>query len=149
MPTFRATLLAHGRTATGFEVPPEIVEELDAGKRPAVTVTINGHTYRSSIAPRGDRFLLGVSADNRTAASVQAGDEVDVHVELDTQPRTVVVPSALQEQLETNSQARAAYEQLSYSRRQRLVLPIQQAKTPETRARRVDKAIEELKAQKP
>ena len=92
---FRTTLLLHGKTATGVVVPEEVVEELGGGKRPAVQVTINHHTYRSTVAPRRDRFLLGVSAENREQAGVTAGSKIEVELQLDTAARTVEVPPDL------------------------------------------------------
>ena len=89
---FRATLETEGKTATGINVPAEVVDALGAGKRPRVTVTINGHTYRSSVAVLGGRYMLGVSAENRAAAGVEGGQDVDVDLELDTAPREVTVP---------------------------------------------------------
>jgi hypothetical protein len=143
---FRAVLEQSGRTATGMEVPAEVVSTLGAGKRPAVRVTINGHTYRSSVASMGGRFMLGVSAENRTAAGVSAGDVLDVEVALDTEPREVTVPADLATALAADPVARAAFEALSYSAKQRYVLPIEQAKAPETRARRVAKTVESLRS---
>ena len=92
---FRTTVELGGRTATGLRVPAEIVEALGSGKKPAVRVTIGGHTYRSTVATRGGVYLLPLSGENRTAAGVAAGDEVDVDIELDDQPREVTVPDDL------------------------------------------------------
>src|SRR3954451_16021311 len=92
---FTAKLELAGKTATGMEVPPEVVEALGGGKRPAVVVTIGAHTWRTTIMPYRDRILLGVSAENREAAGVRAGDVLDVEVELDTTPREVEVPDDL------------------------------------------------------
>ena len=75
---FRAKLELAGKTATGMEVPAKVVDILGAGKRPPVRVTINGYTYRNTVAVYGGRFLLGVSAQNREGARVAAGDVVDV-----------------------------------------------------------------------
>jgi Bacteriocin-protection, YdeI or OmpD-Associated/Domain of unknown function (DUF1905) len=138
---FRATLFLAGKTATGFEVPAEVVEGLGAGKKPPVRVTIGEYTYRSTIAPRGDRFLVGVSAEHRQGAGVAAGDVVDVELELDTQPREVSVPADLAAALEGDRKASEFFESLSYTHKRAYVLPIEQAKTPETRERRVAKAI--------
>jgi Bacteriocin-protection, YdeI or OmpD-Associated/Domain of unknown function (DUF1905) len=142
---FRTVILAAGKTATGIEIPPEVVESLGAGRKPPIRVTIGAHTYRSTVASRGDRYLVGVSAENRAAAAVAAGDEVDVDIELDTEPREVAVPPDLAEALAAEPDARAFYESLSYSQRQRLVLPIEQAKQAETRERRVEKALAMLR----
>ena len=95
MPRFRATIELHGRTATGIEVPSEVVDGLDAGRRPPVRVTIGSHSYRTTVASRGGRFLVPLSAEQRAGAGVAAGDEVDVDVELDTAPREVDVPADL------------------------------------------------------
>jgi hypothetical protein len=138
---FQATLLLAGKTATGIEVPPEVVQALDAGKKPAVRVTLDGYSYRSTIARRGERFLVGVSAEHREHAGVAAGDLLNVELELDTEPREVSVPADLAAALDADSKARAFFESLSYSQRKWYVLPIEQAKTPETRERRIRKAI--------
>jgi Domain of unknown function (DUF1905) len=74
----------------GLEVPPEVVAALGGGKRPAVTITINGHAWKSRVAIMGGRYLLGLSNANRRAAGVVTGDEVEVEVELDAEPRVVV-----------------------------------------------------------
>jgi Bacteriocin-protection, YdeI or OmpD-Associated/Domain of unknown function (DUF1905) len=139
--TFRATIEQGGKTATGIEVPEEVVEALGAGKRPPVRVTIKGHSYRSSVASRGGRFLVGVSAENRRLVGVEAGDEVDVELELDTAPRTVTVSPDFAVALETDKKAKAFFDGLSYSQKQWYVLPIEEAKKPETRERRIEKAI--------
>jgi hypothetical protein len=142
---FRTTIELGGRTATGLEVPAEVVDGLGVGKKPPVRVTIGGHTYRSTVAVMGGRYLLPLSAENRSAAGVAAGDEVDVDVELDTEPREVAVPADLSAALEGDDAAREAFERLSYSHRRRHVMAIEEAKTPETRQRRVIKALEMLR----
>jgi len=139
---FRAVLLLSGKTATGIRVPPEIVEELGPGKRPAVLVTINSYTYRSTVAVMGGEFMLPVSAEVRDHAGIAAGDEVDVELELDTAPRELTVPDDLARALAHDPEARRVFEQLSYSNRRRHVLAVEGAKTPETRQRRIAKAVE-------
>jgi hypothetical protein len=142
---FRAPLLLAGKTATGFVVPDEAVAALGPGKRPAVLVTINGYTYRNTIAPMGGMFMLGVSAEHRAGAGVAAGDELDVVLALDTQPREVEVPEDFAAALDRDAEARKCFDGLSYSIRRRYVLSIDGAKTAETRARRIGKAIAELR----
>ena len=142
---FRATLESNGKTATGIQVPDEVVETLGAGRKPAVRVSIAGHTYRSTIASRGGRYLLGVSAENRERAGVAAGDELDVELELDTEPREVTVPPDLAALLDRHAEARRFYEGLSTSRRKAIVLGIEGAKTAETRQRRIEKAVAQLR----
>jgi len=141
---FRATVELGGKTATGVVVPPEIVAGLGSSKRPPVRVTINGYTYRSSIASMGGRFLLSVSADVRDKAGVQAGDDVDIEVELDTEPREVNVPADFAAALAARPEAKSFFDGLSYSNRSRFVLSIEGAKTDETRQRRIDKAVVQL-----
>jgi hypothetical protein len=142
--TFRATLELGGKTATGIEVPDGIVESLGAGRRPPVRVTIQGHSYPSTIASMGGRFMLPVSAENRSCAGVAAGDELDVRLELDTTPRTVDVPADLADALGRDTAAKRRFDQLSYSNQRRYVLSVESAKQPETRQRRIEKTVAEL-----
>jgi hypothetical protein len=141
---FRATILLNGKTACGFKVPPGVVAALGQGKRPPVKVTIGAHTYRSTVAVYGDGYMLGVSAENRAASGVKAGDEVDVDLELDTAAREVTVPPDFAAALDNNAGAKRFFDGLSYSNRLRFVLSIEDAKTPETRQRRIDKAVSQL-----
>jgi hypothetical protein len=134
---FSTTVELGGKTATGMEVPDEVVTSLGAGKKPAVQVTVNGHTYRSTIATMGGRFLLPLSAENRTAAGVAAGDAVEVDVELDTAPRTVEVPADLAAALDADPPVRGRFDALSYSLQRRHVLAVEGARTEATRERRV------------
>jgi uncharacterized protein DUF1905/bacteriocin resistance YdeI/OmpD-like protein len=142
---FRATLELGGKTATGIAVPQKVVTSLGTSKRPAVRVTINGHTYRSTVASMGGRYMLPVSAENREHAGVAAGDEVDVDVELDTEPREVVVPPDFAKALKRDADAKRFFDGLSYSKKRSLVIPVEQAKAAETRQRRIDKAIAQLR----
>lgn len=142
---FHSVVQLGGKTATGIPVPEEVVTSLGSSKRPPVRVTINGHTYRSTLASRGGQFMLPISAENRASAGVAAGDEVEVDIELDTAPREVTVPPDLAEALEREVDAKRYFEGLSYSQKQRHVLPIEQAKTAETRQRRIDKALSMLR----
>jgi hypothetical protein len=141
---FTTTVELHGKTATGMAVPPEVVEALGGGKKPAVTVTVGGHTYRTSIGSMGGRSLIPLSAERRTAAGVSAGDEVEVDVELDTQPREVDVPADLAAALDAEPAARARFDALSYSNQQRHVLAVGGAKAEATRQRRVAAAVATL-----
>ena len=142
---FRTTIELGGKTATGFRIPEDVVAELGSGKRPAVRVTIGGHTYRTTVAPMGGAFMIPLSAENRAGAGVAAGDEVDVDVELDTEPRVVTVPPDFAEALDRQPDARRAFDALSYSNQRRHVLSIEGAKTDETRQRRIGKAVDALR----
>ena len=141
---FRAEVEQSGRTATGIEVPADVVEALGGGRRPKVTVTINGSTYRSSVASMGGRFMVGVSAENRGLTGVTAGDVVDVELDLDTEPREVAVPDDFRAALDVVPEAGAAFARLSYSHQRQHVEAIGAAKQPQTRQRRIDKAIDML-----
>jgi hypothetical protein len=143
---FRSKVLLAGKTATGVEVPAKVVDGLGSTKRPLVSVTINGYTYRSAIAPMGGIFMLGISEEVRSAAHVKAGDTVDVDVELDTKPRDVEVPPELAKALAKDAKAKKYFESLSYSGKYRLAAPIANGKTPETRERNLEKAMKEIKA---
>jgi hypothetical protein len=142
---FRTTLLQSGKSAVGIQVPDEVVTSLGAGKRPPVRVTINGYTYRNTIAVMGGAFMVGVSAEHREKAHVAGGDEVEVDIELDTQQRELALPDDFRHLLEAEPEAKHYFEGLSYSRKQALVLPIAQAKTAETRQRRIERALATLR----
>jgi hypothetical protein len=142
---FRTTILQGGKTATGIQVPDEVVEALGSGRRPAVKVTINGYTSRSTVAVVGGRYMVGVSAENRAGAGVAGGDEVDVDMELDTAPREVAVPPDLAAALDAEPAARRTFDGLSYSNKSWHVLQVTGAKTEETRQRRIAKSVDVLK----
>ena len=132
---FHAIIELNGKTATGIAVPAEVVAHLGPSKRPQVRITINGHTYRSTVASMSGVFMLPISA----------GDEVEVEVEPDTQPREVNVPPDFLEALDRDADARRFFDGLSYSNKQRVVLSIEGAKTAETRQRRIAKAVGTLR----
>lgn len=143
---FHATIELNGKTATGIEVPAEVLAALGPGKRPSVRVTINGYSYPSTVGSMGGRSLIPVSAEVRGRASVSAGDEVDVDVVADDGPRQVEVPADLSAALDREPAARQAFGRLSYTGQRRYVLAIEQAKTAETRQRRIGKAVADLSA---
>ncbi|MDQ8734304.1 YdeI/OmpD-associated family protein [Paenibacillus sp. LHD-38] len=142
---FQSIIELGGKTATGFSVPEEVVTALGTSKKPAVKITINAYTYRSTVASMGGRFMIPLSAENRKGAGVAAGDEVEVDIELDTEPREIVVPDDLSDALNGEAAARSYFDGLSYSNKRRLVIPIEDAKTAETRQRRIDKTVALLK----
>lgn len=143
---FRATIVQSGKTATGIHVPDEVVEALGAGKRPPVRVTINGVTYRNTIAVMGGAFMVGLSADNRAATGAKGGDEVDVDIDLDTQQREVALPPDFAAALDAEPDARRFFEGISTSKKGWHVSAIEGAKTDETRQRRIAKSMELLRA---
>jgi hypothetical protein len=142
MVTFRTTLLQQGNNV-GIEVPEDVVLGFGAGKRVPVTVELNGHTYASSIASMGGRFLIPVSKSVRESADVAGGEEHDVTLEHDTSSRTPEVPSDLAEALE-GAGVRAKFDALAPSRSKEHVRQVNDAKTDETRARRVKKVVDSL-----
>lgn len=146
---FRTTIQQSGKTATGFRVPDEVVEAFGSGRRPPVKVTINGFTYRNTVAVMDGVYMVGVSAENRVGAGVAGGDEVDVDIELDTAPREVAVPDDLAAALDAEPKARATFDGLSYSNRSWHALQVTGARTEETRQRRIAKSVETLKAGRP
>ena len=145
MVTFRATVEQRGKTACGISVPPEVVEALGKGKRPPVKVTIKGYTYRSTVAAYTNEYLVGVSAENRAAGGISPWEVVDVTLELDTEPRVIEVPEDFAAALAGDAAAQAFFDSLSYSNKSRFVLGIKDARTPETRQRRIDKAVATLR----
>jgi len=142
---FRTTILTTGKTTMGFEVPESAVEALGAGKRPPVTVTINGYTYRSSIAVMGGVYMIGVSSEHRGPAAITGGEEVDVELDLDTAPREVTVPPELAAALDADPAAKATFEKLSYSNKSWHALQVTGTNKPETRARRIGKSVAALR----
>jgi hypothetical protein len=136
---FRATVQFEGKTATGIPVPDEVIAALGSSKRPAVAVTLNGYTYRTTAVRMGGRYLVPLSAENRAGANAAAGDVVEVDIALDDAPRVVVLPDDLGAALD--DAARTNYEALSYTHRKEWVRWIEEAKKPETRATRVEKTV--------
>ena len=133
------------KNVTGIEVPPSVIEALGAGKRPAVKVTLKGYTYRSTVAVMGGAYMISVSAEVREKAGVKGGEVVDVELELDTAPREVEVPADLTAALKKDAAAQRFFDGLSYSNRRRIVLNVEGTKNPETRRRRIEKAVEQLR----
>jgi hypothetical protein len=128
----------------GLEIPREVVEALGGGARPKVTITINGHSWRSRVAIMRGRHLIGLSNANRKAAGVETGDEVEVDLELDTEPRVVAEPTDLATALDADRLAREAFDRLPYGVRRRDVDSVEDAKSAETRRRRIDRLIATL-----
>ena len=144
MARFHASVQLHGKTATGIEVPADILAALGGGKRPKVTVTLNGYSYPSAVGSMGGASLIPVSAEVRDRAGIAAGDEVDVDIVPDTEPRVVDVPDDLAAALDRDPAARQAFDRLSSSGQRRHVHSVEQARTAQTRQRRIDKAVSEL-----
>lgn len=129
---------------TGISVPPEIIEKFAAGKKPAVVVSLNRYTYRSTVAVMSGKYMISLSAENRKNANVKGGDELEITITLDTEPRTVELPDDFQKELTKNKDAKSAFEKLSPSRQKAIVVSINEAKTEETKVKRIEKAIKSL-----
>lgn len=142
---FSATIGLYGNNQPGIAVPDEVIRNLGSSKKPAVTVTIGDYTYRSTVAVMGGQFLLPLSAEHRKGAGVVPGDEVAVDIELDMEPRVIDIPSDFAASLDLVADARQFFDRLSYSNKRRFVISIEEAKTDETRKRRIDKAISLLR----
>ena len=142
---FRTTILTTGKTAAGIRVPDEVLAALGTSKKPAVTVTINGFTYRSTVATINGVPMVGVSAENRASAGVAGGEDVDVDMELDTKPREVTIPPDFEAALHREPAARRTFDSLSYSDKRFHTMSIEGAKTQETRERRIEKSIATLR----
>jgi hypothetical protein len=141
---FRTTVILGGKTATGIPVPAEAVAELGTSKKPAVKVTIGEYSYSSTVATMGGQFMIPLSAEHRKGAGVSAGDEIEVELALDTRPREVEVPADLAAELERHAGAKQFWDGLSYTNKRRFVLSIEDAKTAETRQRRLNKTMASL-----
>ena len=142
---FQTTIELGGKTATGFRVPDDVVESLGAGKRPAVTVRIGDHGYRSTVAVMDGVYMLPLSAENREAAGLAAGDEVEVEIALDTAPRVIAVPDDFAAALDAEPAARRTFDGLSYSLQRFHVESVTGAKSDETRQRRIAKSVATLR----
>ena len=140
---FRTTVVLGGVTATGLQVPDEVVEKLGAGKRPPVRVTVGGHTYRTTVAPMAGAYWVPLAAEHREAAGVRADQEVDVGIELDTAPREVVLPEDLATAMD--AAARSAFNGLAPSHQKEWVRWVEEAKRPETRANRIERTVTSLR----
>lgn len=140
---FETTMFLSGNN-TGIEVPPDVIEALDAGRKPPVKVTVNGFEYRSTVAVMGGRYLIPFSSDKRAATGIAGGDPIVVDLEVDTEPRTVEVPDDLAAAIDAAPGARAAWEKLPPSHKKAHVTAVESAKAAETRQRRIAKAVESL-----
>lgn len=148
MPKFKTIVhQAEGMNATGLEVPEKIVAALGPGKKHKVTVGIKGYSYRSTVAVYGGRYFIPLAKEHRDAASVKANDKIEVTLELDTAPREVEVPKDFAAALKAAGLVKD-FAGLAFTHRKEHVRAIEDAKTPETRSRRIEKAVAMVKAKK-
>jgi hypothetical protein len=138
--TFETTVAASGNN-TGIVVPGEAIEQLGAGNRPAVLVSVNGYEYRNTVAVMGGRHMIGISAAVRSATGLKGGDPIRVTLTIASTPREVTVPADFAAALAADDRARAFFDKLSNSLQRYHVDSITGAKTAETRERRISKAV--------
>ena len=129
---------------TGILVTEEMLTKLGGGKRPLVTVTINGHTYRGAVGKMKDLYLISLSAENRKNAGVKGGEELELTILLDTEKREVEIPVDLKARLDQNYALNSAFEKLAPSKKKAIVMTIADAKSEDTRMRRIEKVIQDL-----
>lgn len=141
---FRAQVIPSGN-ATGVEVPDKVMQALGPEGRPPVTITINGHSWRSRVAAMRGQRLIGISAAHRAASGISEGDVIDIDVERDEAPREVAEPADLAEALNDCPQARASFDRLPFGLRQKHVRTIQEAKSADVRERRISKFVAALR----
>ncbi len=143
---FKTTVLKDpGGNATGLRVPDEVMAQLNAGKKPRLKVTLNGSfSYVMTVGTVNGNPMISLSAANREAAGLKAGDAVEVTVELDTEPRTLEVPDDLAAALAAKPGARAAFDASSFSARKEFVRQVTEAKAADTRTRRIAKIVDQL-----
>jgi hypothetical protein len=139
--TFHTTILQTGKNTAGIQVPEGVMEKLGAGKRPLVRVTVNKYTYRSAVAVMNSRYMISFNPEHRKAAGVQGGDEADVTLELDREPRTVGIPKDLKDALR-KANALDVFEKSAPSMKKEYVRQVEEAKAQETRGRRITKIVE-------
>ncbi len=143
--TFHTAILQTGKNTAGIQVPDEVIEKLGAGKQPLVRVTINKYTYRSAVAVMGGKYMISFNPEHRKAAGVQGGEEANVTLEMDLEPRTVEIPTDLKDAL-IKANALEAFEKSAPSMKKEYVRQVQEAKAQETRERRITKIVEKLSA---
>ncbi len=145
---FRARLQPRGPAAAVVLDDAQVAAVGEGAKRFPVAATVNGYTWRTSVARMGGEFLLGLNREVRAGAGVQAGDDVDVTIELDVAPREVEIPEALAAAMAADPHARASFESMAPTHRKEYARWIAEAKREETRQRRVHQALEMIRAGK-
>lgn len=143
--TFTTKLLGFGNN-TGIEVPPANIAELGSSKKPPIEVSVNGYTYKSTVAVMNGRYMISFAKAHREASGIQAGDQIKVVLVLDEGVREVVIPEQLRTSLQ-NENLLEAFNKLAYSSRKEAVRQVNDAKAEETRGRRIEKIVASLRIQ--
>jgi hypothetical protein len=145
---FTAQLQPRGPAAAVVLDDAQVAAVGEGAKRFPVVATVNGYTWRTSVARMGGEFLLGLNREVRQSAGVEAGDEVEVTVELDLAPREVEVPAPLAAALAADPQAEASFGRMAFTHRKEYARWVAEAKQEQTRQRRVQQALEMIRAGK-
>jgi Bacteriocin-protection, YdeI or OmpD-Associated/Domain of unknown function (DUF1905) len=145
---FKTQLQPRGPAAAVILDDAQVAAVGEGARRFPVVATVNGYTWRTSVFRMGGEFLLGLSKEVRQGAGVEAGDEVDVTVELDAAPREVEVPEALAAALAADPDAKASFDRMAFTHRKEYARWITEAKQEQTRQRRLGQALEMIRAGK-
>ena len=145
---FKAQLQPRGPAAAVILDDAQVAAVGEGAKRFPVVATVNGYTWRTTVVRMGGEFLLGLSKEVRQGAGAEAGDEVDVIVELDTAPREVEVPEALAAALAADPEAKTSFDRMAFTHRKEYARWIADAKQEQTRQRRLGQALEMIRAGK-
>lgn len=142
--TFNTTFWrSETKNVAGIIVPEDVVAALGGGKRPAVRISLAGYTFRSTVAKMGEHYLISFSSEHRTKSGLRGDETLDVTLELDAEPRTVEPPEDLKARLEAAGLL-TAFSAQAPSHQKEFVRHIEEAKTPETRERRIAKVVDTL-----
>jgi bifunctional DNA-binding transcriptional regulator/antitoxin component of YhaV-PrlF toxin-antitoxin module len=141
---FKAILGGEDGEAPTAELPFDAKERFGKARAP-VRGTVNGTDYRTTVAVYDGAYLIGFKRELRERAGIEIGDEVEVTIELDEEPRTVELPPALEAALDGDKGARAVFDGLSHSHRREYAEWIAEAKRDDTRKRRVAQTLEKLR----
>jgi uncharacterized protein YdeI (YjbR/CyaY-like superfamily) len=142
---FKAKVIPSGN-ATGVEIPAKVMKALGPSARPPIVITIHGHSWRSRVARMRGQILIGISAANRAASGIAEGEQIEVDVALDSEPRIVAEPADVAKALKGEPKARAAFDRLPFGLKRKHVADIEAAKSPETRERRIAKLVATLRS---
>lgn len=145
---FTTTLLSFGGNNTGIEIPEEVLAALGRGRRVKVVATVDGYTYRTSVAPYMGKILMPFSSEHRAATGLTGGETIEVDVVADDAPREVTIPDDLAAALADEPEATAYFDGLSYTNKRGFTLWIEEAKKPDTRSARVARSVELLREQR-
>ena len=144
--SFTTQVQARGPAAAVVLDDDQVAAIGEGPRRFPVVATVNGYTWRTSVARMKGEFVVGLSREVRQGAGVKAGDEVEVTVALDVAPREVEVPAALAEALAADPEAAALFDRMAFTHRKEYARWVAEAKKEETRQRRVQQAVEMIRA---